>query len=153
VNRVKELIRKERPVWTAWLAVVGMFVVLSTLRAPENPAEQPGTGLATGILWQGLFFGYVVFLVRYIRGTEKGPNFKPPFITKTLGAWGYVWRSLVVAWLTAPLAVMLFLFVGDNALGVTFTLLAMLFGPPVLCWVVFGWNRIATIKAYLGVRG
>jgi len=152
MHQVSELLRQERPAWTAWLILVGVFGLATLQRSAETPGR-PGPSVASFIFWQAVHLGYAVFLVRYIRGTSRGPNLKPPYLPLQLGTWGYVWRTLVVTFLQAPLAVLVFFAVDDAGLRVTLSVLISFFVPPALCWVLFGWNRMATIKACLGFRG
>jgi len=94
-------------------------------------------------------FGYFLLLVRYIRGTERGRNPKPPYEERHLGVWSYVWRSLALFASTAVILPMLFFSAGPG--GYELLMLPVLVAtPPIACWLFFGKNRLGAIKSIIG---
>ena len=147
-DKVGSWFKREKPVWTAWIVLVVVFLSLAAIQAPGEP-DQPRLGPVTFVVVKALMLGYFLLLVRYIRGPSNGRNPKPPYEERTLGAWGYVWRSIVLFFSTAVLLPLLFVSAGPNGYGILFLPLLVAV-PPILCWLFFGKGRLEIIKTLIG---
>jgi len=139
----------ERPAWTAAivLAVPFIFIGINNSNVPNEGESVSISGRISFTIEVAVFAAYLVFLVRYIRGPIKAPNFKPPFQERRLGVWGYLWRSLILIWLSAiPLAFTVHLFRGDSAALYTMCAIVSFLAPALLCWLLFGNERVQFLK-------
>ena len=146
-DKVGSWFKREKPVWTAWIVLVVVLLSVKAIQAPAMP-DQPRLGPAALVV-QALMQGYFLLLVRYIRGPSKGRNLEPPYEERTLGAWGYVWRSIVLIVSTGVLLPLFFVSAGPNGYGILF-LPFLVATPPILCWLFFGKGRLETIKTLIG---
>jgi len=147
--RLKEWMDAERPAWTAAivLAVPFIFIGINNSNVPNEGESVSISGRISFTIEVAVFAAYLVFLVRCIRGPIKAPNFKPPLQERRLGVWGYVWRSLIVTWLSViPIASTIILFGGDSVALYTMGTIVSFLAPAVLCWLLFGHERVQFLK-------
>lgn len=126
------------------LALVVFLSITSFVGSPSTTASNVLVGFVTNAFW--VFF--LVYLIRRLRGNLVILK-KQSSVYSHLGAWGYLWRSLVAKYLSFFLMlVALALFNGGAALNSSIDLTILSFGLSfvssiVVVWLLFSRDRRA----------
>jgi hypothetical protein len=158
MGSIRRWLAEERPVWVAWLVLFAGSLALAILLPNDHHwILEEGVLSATFLLpalSQAVLCVYLVLLIRLVRGSKRQPESPESIGKRPLGSWGYIWRSYAILMLSIlPLFSwsLSFLARGRTVPRVPPWALwfLFLFASPILTWLIFGRNRLTTVKKVL----